>query len=246
MNYKYKNILIKMRLLLTFSPTSEFSYDCIDKHSIQGLIYSLLGDTEYGAYHDLKRFKFFTFSDIFPIGDFKPGESKNLLISSPDERFIRCIENSLKDRNILKFRDCKFEIQEYKPITLKLKNKFISGSPIVLYKDNRKNLYFSFRRDKNLDFFLERLRDNAIKKYNAFYSTDFSLEGNIFDRLKFKKEVAVKLRRRDKEFIIIGNVWRLLEKFRISEENRKFYSFIMDCGLGEKNSLGFGFINPIR
>lgn len=235
-----------MRLLFTFLPNSEFSYDRIDKHSIQGLIYSLLRDTEYDGYHDSKRFKFFTFSDIFPIGDFTPVENKNLLISSPDERLIRSIEDSLKGRDILKLGNYDIKIQGHKSINLRLKNRFISASPIVLYKDNKRDLYFSFRRDKDLNFFLERLKENAINKYNAFYSTDFNLEENIFDRLKFKKEVAVKLRKKDKEFIIIGNVWRLLEKFRISEENRKFYSFIMDCGLGEKNSLGFGFINPLR
>ena len=241
-----KIFFIKMRLLLTFSPTSEFSYDCIDKHTIQGLIYSLLGDSEYGAYHDLKRFKFFTFSDIFPIGDFTIAENKNLLISSPDPRFIRSIEDGLKGRDTLKLGNYSVWIKGYRIINLGLMNRFISASPIVLYKDNKSNLYFSFERDKNLDFFLERLKENAIKKYNAFYSTDFTLKENIFDRLKFRKEVAVKLRKKNEEFIIIGSVWKLLEKFKISGENRKFYRFIMDSGLGEKNSLGFGFINPMR
>ena len=71
------------------------------------------------------------------------------------------------------------------------------------------------------------------------------MKGNIFDRLKFKKEVAVTLRMDNTEFIMIGTVWRSLEKFNINRENGDFYRFIMDCGLGEKNSMGFGFINPI-
>lgn len=235
-----------MRLLITFSSTSEFGYDYVNKHSVQGMIYSLLGDSEYGAYHDSKRFKFFCFSDIFPIGDFTPEGNKNILISSPDVGFIKIMEDSLSSKPTIKLGDYIMNVQKHKVINLELKNKFISGSPVVLYKDNRKNLYFSFRRDKDLNFFLNRLKENAIKKYNAFYSTDFNLDENIFDKLKFKKEVAVRLRKKDNEFIIIGNVWELLEKFRIDNENRKFYEFIMDCGIGEKNSLGFGFINPIR
>lgn len=229
-----------MRILLTISPEAEFSYYSIDKHSVQGLIYSLLRGTEYDGIHDIKRFKFFTFSDIFPISDFKPNESKNLLISSPDEGFIRCIENNLKQRDTLKLGNYAVKIQGYKSINLRLKNRFISASPIVLYKDNKKGIYFSFRRDKDLNFFLERLKENAIKKYNAFYSTNFNLEGNIFDRLKFNKEVAIKLRRKDKEFIVIGNTWKLMEKFRVNEEDRNFYEFIMDCGIGEKNPLDLG------
>ena len=46
--------------------------------------------------------------------------------------------------------------------------------------------------------------------------------------------------------VIIGSVWYLLEKFEISEEMRRFYWFLMECGLGEKNSMGFGFVNPVR
>jgi len=64
--------------------------------------------------------------------------------------------------------------------------------------------------------------------------------------LRFNKEVAVKNVKGGKEFIIIGSVWYLLEKFEISEEMRRFYWFLMECGLGEKNSMGFGFVNPVR
>lgn len=46
-------------------------------------------------------------------------------------------------------------------------------------------------------------------------------------------------------FPVIGSNWELLEKERIKPEERKFYRFLMDVGLGEKNSLGFGFVNPI-
>jgi len=233
-----------MRILIKFTPNEEFLYDEINKHTIQGVIYSLLRNTKYELRHDIKKFKFFTFSDIFPVGDFKPNESKNLLISSPDPDFIGALRDNLGNNETLKFGIHTVEIDEYKIMNLRLRNRFVSGSPLVLYKDNRKNLYFSFRRDKNLEFFLRRLKENSIKKYNAFYSTNFVLEENIFDRIKLKKEVAVRIRKVNREFIIIGSVWELLEKFNI--KNRKFYKFIMDCGLGEKNSLGFGFLNPIR
>lgn len=116
----------------------------------------------------------------------------------------------------------------------------------MLYKDNRRNLYYSFERDRNLDFFLTRLKDNTLKKYNAFYEEALTLEENLFDRLIFKRDVAVRNIKGSSEFIIIGSVWRLLEKFRILREQRKLYAFLMDCGLGEKNSMGFGFVNPVK
>ena len=96
-----------MRLLITFTPTTGINYNAINKHTIQGMIYSLLKNTEYGEYHNIKRFKFFTFSDIFPLGNFIPKERKNLLISSPDPKFIRSIKNDLKERDYLKLGNWK-------------------------------------------------------------------------------------------------------------------------------------------
>ena len=45
-------------------------------------------------------------------------------------------------------------------------------------------------------------------------------------------------------FLIIGSLWKNLEKFNM--DDKKFYKFILDCGLGEKNSLGFGMLNTLR
>lgn len=233
-----------MRMLLSLSPADDFPYDSINKHTAQGFIYSLLRETDFAKYHDHATFKFFCFSDIFPLGDFEAGKEKNLLISSPNRDFIESLRSSIKQKQSLKLGGHEIKAK-YKVIQLKLGTRFISASPIVLYEDNLQNLYYSFERNKDLNFFLQRLKDNAVKKYNAFYSDNFTLNENIFDRLIFRKEIAVRLKKGDAEFIIIGSVWKLLEKFSLTE-HRKLYEFIMDCGLGEKNSLGFGFINPLR
>jgi CRISPR-associated endoribonuclease Cas6 len=37
-----------------------------------------------------------------------------------------------------------------------------------------------------------------------------------------------------------------LEKEYVDKKERKFYKFLLDVGVGEKNSLGFGFVNPIK
>ena len=119
--------------------------------------------------------------------------------------------------------------------------------PKILYKDNAKNEYFSFKRHKDLKFFLERLKDNAIKKFTSYYKLEkFEMDEPIFDSIKLRKEVCVNIRKERNEFIIIGSLWKLLEKAYFRRGTKKFYRFIMDCGLGEKNSFGFGFVNPLR
>jgi len=234
-----------MRCLVTLSPLENFSSDIVYKHDVQGLIYSLLDKREYKWLHESKHFKFFCFSDIFPSDDFIIGKEKHFIISSPSKKFINDVYYSIRRKNVVRLGNCYLKIVKVKKFRIKLKNRFITGSPVVLYKDNRKNIYFSFKRDGDIDFFLKRLKENAVKKFNAFYDDEYNLEEELFDKLQFNKEVAVKNRKIDKEFIVIGSLWRVLEKFNINSWDKKFYRFIMDAGLGEKNSFGFGFINPI-
>jgi CRISPR-associated endoribonuclease Cas6 len=90
---------------------------------------------------------------------------------------------------------------------------------------------------------MERLKDNSLKKYNAYYDLDYYFDGNLFDSFQYDKEVAVRVKKADNMFIIIGTLWKNLEKFNM--DDKRFYRFLMDCGLGEKNSLGFGMINSV-
>ncbi len=86
-----------MRLLVTLKASKSFTYDLSYFHKLQGAIYSLLRDTEYSVLHDKRGYKFFCFSNIFPVPrDYTvaAGEEKMLLISSPDRLFIRTWQKS--------------------------------------------------------------------------------------------------------------------------------------------------------
>ncbi len=232
-----------MRLIIKIIPTSNSSYDSITKHGVQGFVYSLMRDSDYERLHDKKTFKFFCFSDIRPPVDFEIGNEYWLAISSPDKIMIKFLASKIKERDVITINGTQF-FHEEKMLNPKLWRLWITGSPVVLYEDNRSGKYFSFRRNKNLFFYLERLKDNAIKKYRIFSGEkDFWFDGPIFDRMIYRKDVAVKMRKAGEEFIIIGSEWKLLHKFRIEPGLRKFYKFLFDAGLGEKNSLGFGFVN---
>lgn len=233
-----------MRIMIIFQPLSNFNYFNINKHMIQGFIYKLLKDTRFSYYHDIKGFKFFNFSNIFPITDFDKNHTKKLIISSPNSKFIKTVYYSLKSKDEFNLGKNRMFIKDLKVFDLMQNNKFISSTPLVLYEDNKANLYFSFRKNNDFDFFFNRLKDNSIKKYNSFYDDDFSMNDILFDSFELQKEVSVRLNKNNVDFIIIGSLWRYLEKKDV--ENNKFYKFLLDCGLGEKNSLGFGMVNNVR
>jgi len=241
-----------MRLILKLRTYDNAKESKIKKYTIQGMLYSNLIGSKFENLHDLRGFKFFTFSDLFPSGNFVKNDYKNLIISSPNTELINAWYDSFRSKKYLYLSNISFEIISVKKIDLEPKNEFETGSPIVLFENNKENRYFSFEKNKDLQFFLERLKDNALKKFNAFYNEEYYLGDALFDKLIFKKEVAIpntinaheKNNKENMSSVIIGSVWSLLSKSYIENNDRKFYKFIMDCGLGEKNSLGFGFINP--
>lgn len=235
-----------MRLLIEFESLAEMSYHRLYKHTIQGYLYSLLERTNYRTLHDSRHFKFFTFSDVFPLGDLRPGTTKKLLVSSPNPNLIQSMHDASQKNPESYLESLPIRIMKSKIIKLKFRHRLTTGSPIVLYQDNAMNVYFSFKRGGDLSFFLRRLEENAVKKFNSYYQTNYKFEGPLFDKIIFSKEVAVKNVKDGKEFIVIGTTWKVLEKTDIKGEDQRFYDFIMECGLGEKNSMGFGFLNPIR
>ena len=232
------------RLIIKFEPHENNSYDSINKHTIQGFIYSLLKeDSLFDNYHDFKGFKYFNFSNIFPVSDFNVGEIKNLIISSPKQGFIRTLYESLNNKEFFYFGENLMKIKTIKTFQSKLTRRFITSTPIVLFENNRRNKYYSIKSN-DFSFFMDRTKDNALKKYNAYQNGKYDFDGNLFDRFEFDREVAVRVKKADKMFLIIGTLWKNLEKFNM--DDKRFYRFIMDTGLGEKNSLGFGMLNNLK
>jgi len=234
-----------MRVIIKLSPEKFMPMHKVNNHTLQGGIYYLLEGTEFADLHKGSGFKFFTYSNIFPIGDFYPGKEKTFIISSPNDKFINEIYNRAREINYFYLSDSALRITEVKMLKIKSTGRYITGTPIVLQADNKKSKYISFEKGDSVKDFLVRLKENALKKYNAFYDDELTMEHEIFDLLQFRKEVAVTVKKDGRSFIIIGTQWSLLQK-KIPKGYGKFYQFLLDCGLGEKNSLGFGFLNVLK
>ena len=237
------------RLLLTLtSPRDIEDESCFDKHYFQSAIYSALTSQGIISLHEGNRFRYFTFTDFFPSGPMKRGESKKIIVSSPDNKFIGNIAKAFVEMPILYLGNETFHVESLKTYNHSgVPRSFVSGSPVVLYSDSRANRYFSLRDGGDISFFLRRVLENAVKKYVQYTGKPApNLYGPLFDIIRFKKEVSVKVQALRKEFYVIGSVWDLLSVDRGRRVDFDFYSFITDTGIGEKNSLGFGFLNPLR
>jgi CRISPR-associated endoribonuclease Cas6 len=256
-----------MRLLLKLKSKKDNIYDTKYYHKASGFIYSLLKGTPLEILHDLKTYKFFCFSNIFPLPksekgeivyEIKKGEEFNWLISSPYKPFIEILKEKLEEKNEVNIGEMSFSIEDIKKFEIKLPKRnvrLISATPIIIRipernydkynipKEFRKKRYVYWRPNFSFEAFVRQLEENLIKKYEMFYQE--KLDGDflpLFEYFKFKRQTICHFILRGIEIEVVGSIWEFVF-LRMKKRKKKLIKFGIDCGFGERNSLGFGFIN---
>ena len=254
-----------MRLMLKLKALKDFTYDPRYYHKASGVIYSLLKDSPLDFLHDYKSYKFFCFSNLFPLPKNEKGEINysirkgmlmNWIISSPSVFFIRVLEQKFKEKKELNIGEMSFSIEEINSFELKIPRKnvaLITATPIVIRipernydiynipKEFRKKRYVYWRKMYSLKAFIKQIEENLKKKYEKFYGTKINLD-KIFEVYRFKKDAVCYVTLEGRDRMIVGSLWEFYFSY-LGEEQRKILTFGIDCGFGERNSLGFGFIN---
>ncbi|MEM4736652.1 MAG: CRISPR-associated endoribonuclease Cas6 [Nitrososphaeria archaeon] len=243
-----------MRLLLSLESEADAAYDRSYYHKLQGFIYNHLRETPYSTLHNKKGYKFFCFSNIFPIGDIKQGDKRQLLISSPNEDFIKTLAKQLTaDVNI---GDMHFKLKEMKPLDIKLGNNvtIITATPLIfripkrnfsLYGIESNKPYVFWMPSYSVEALIKQIEDNIFKKYKEFYNLDID-EFPIFDEFRHIKSVVSHVIVKGREEKWFGNIFEFkIYGLRYNPTKRKVLKFAIDCGLGERNTFGFGFGNVV-
>ena len=259
-----------MRLLVKMEAISNSKYDKEYHYNLQGFIYGLIKKSSYHDVHDKKGYKFFCFSNIFPVKDLRIGEEFNLLISSPDLKFIDNIEETIKRRIItnskIQIGSMVFQIESTKRFEYNFNQgslvTMITGTPIIVriprdkYKEYQINPpvnydYIFWKNTHPVNLFIQQIENNLLMKYSLYYKNDIVLNINknfrgidynktFIQQFRFKKQIATKINMKGSSHIIIGSLWEFTFNIDI---NREVFRFVLDVGLGERNSLGFGFMN---
>jgi len=220
----------------------------------------MIKETEYKLLHDKKGVKFFCYSNIFPIGDMKTGDKRNVIVSSPDAFFIKILKNNIEKNFVdtkspINIGEMQFEVSQLSLIGTRIRNKgvkLISATPIVIRipeknydkyqipENYRKKGYVYWRPQYSFEAFVKQLEENLIKKYNEFYKTNFEIE-RIFEIFKFIKSVVNHVIIDGREQMMVGSIWEFQFSY-LNPKQKKILEFGIDAGFGERNSLGFGFM----
>ena len=250
-----------MRVLIKLKPKIETNFFFPYYLQVQGLIYHLIKNTKFSKIHSQKLYKFFCFSNIFPEKNsqskiFRKNDLYNLIISSPNKDFLKTLAQNLIEKEEIKIEKAIFILKEIKFFDLSIKKrkklKIVSVSPIIIripkkryqeYKISSKISYPSlyWRPEYPLEAFLRQLEANIFKKYKEYHQKEIE-EFPIFQKLIFKKSVSIPLNLHRQKVNFIGSLWEFHFDF-LDEKTKEILEFAIDCGFGEKNSMGFGFVN---
>jgi CRISPR-associated endoribonuclease Cas6 len=247
-----------MRLEVELNADSELRLDLNYNHHINSLIYRLLfqHDKEFssmlhnrGYVAGNKRFKLFVFSRFMPEsysidGKYmliKPGKCR-LFINSPIEKFIECLGNSL-----LKNGTVRIDRDEYRVNNIYLKDnssfeyetEFRTLSPIVVTTARETDEGLKARTVYiNEPKFTENIKNNLLKKYWLVHG---KLPDNMGIDIEFDQN-TIRSRSKGTLTTIKGITLKgFIAPFnmRCSKDIKKI---AIDCGIGENNSMGMGYI----
>lgn len=239
-----------MRLKISLaSKNSDYLIPYNYNHVLSAIIYRKIADLDLAAkLHFSKDFKFFTFSQIY-VPQFKLTKRGVLsrdgklefYVSSPNDDLIKSLVEGHLENSEVNFKGDKLlveQIELLKQPLFKENMKMKTMSPVMARikreVDGKLKIWDLGPGDER---FYESVQKNLINKYIKFYG-DFN--GDRWVKIRPNMESA-KRRRID----IKGNFHRgFMMNFEIEADSR-LLEFAYDCGLGEKNSMGFGMVEII-
>jgi len=219
-------------------------------HILSAIIYRKIADLDLAAkLHFSKDFKFFTFSQIY-FSDWKRTKkgiiSKDgklyFYISSPNEQLIKSLVEGHLESTEVDFKGKKLLVEQIELLkspsfkeNMKLKTMSPVSASIKREIDGKLKIWDLGPGDER---FYESVQKNLVNKYTSFYG---DYDGDRWVRIKPNMKTAKRRR-----IEIKGDFHRgYMMEFEM-EADPRLVEFAYECGLGERNSMGFGMVDTIQ
>src|SRR3989338_3946280 len=248
-----------MRLLIKLRSLKACAYDKKYYHKLRGFIYGLQRESKVFNRHVLQGYKYFCYSNIFPVEDMRNGERRSLIVSCPSTDWIDWLRGRLEryhdTKKPVEIGEMQFSIEELKSLMPRIgrRAKLITGTPIVLRIPKEKYRHYGISSTRPFEYwrpqydfsaFLKQLNDNLLKKYKQYFGGKLS-NIPLFEEFHFKRSVCVHRIENGVEIPTVGTLWEFGFS-HIDEQQRKVLELGLESGFGELNASGFGFVRVAR
>lgn len=251
-----------MRVLIRLRARADTAYDNSYHHKLRGRIWRALEGTQYDEIHDANRPKPVTYSNPFPPGDMQEGDERTLLVASPDEELLAHVAADLQDDRELNIGEMPFTVEDLSSLSPDVGEPGTSGTlesgTGVLVRippwrfeeygiDSDHDQAEFWRPEHTMEPFVNQVEANLDKKHDL-YCPEYlpgpsDVGGDLFDGYELIKTFALPVTptQGERETWVLSK-WRLDYTVR-DDDHRRHLNLALDVGLGERNSLGFGFMN---
>jgi len=251
-----------VRILVRLRARADTVYDNTYHHKLRGRIWGALEGTAYDEIHDENRPKPFTYSNPFPPGDMAEGDSRTLLIASPDEELLAHIAADLKEEPELNIGEMPLRVEDLSPLDPDVGEPGTSGTiesgTGVLVRippwrfdeygiDTEHDEAEFWRPEHTMEPFQNQIEANLDKKH-GLYCPEYlpgpsECDGALFDGYELIKTFALPVTptQGQRETWVLSK-WRFEYTVR-DDDHRRHLNLALDTGIGERNSAGFGFVN---
>jgi CRISPR-associated endoribonuclease Cas6 len=251
-----------MRVLARLHARADSAYDNAYHHKLRGRLWEALDGTKYDQRHDENRPKGFVYSNPFPPGDLNEGDERTLLVAAPDEELLAHVAAHLKDFRELNIGEMPFTVDEVTALGTDVGEPGSSGTietgtgVLVRIPPWRFDEYGIdvdhdeaefWKPEHTMEPFRNQLEANLDKKHGLFCPEYLpgpsDVDGDLFDGYELIKTFAIPVTvTQGVEETWVLSKWKFDYTVR-DDDHRRHLNLALDTGIGERNSLGFGFVN---
>ncbi|QLH77555.1 CRISPR-associated endoribonuclease Cas6 [Halosimplex rubrum] len=252
-----------MRLLTELSARADAAFTNDHHPKICGRIWSALDGTDYDERHESDEPPGFSYSLVFPPRDMREGDDRYLLVASPDEELLAHVAEDLQDERELNVGEMPFRVEDVTALDPDVGEPGTSGTlesgtgVLVRIPPWQRERYdidgghgdsaTFWRPEHTMEPFRTQIRANLDRKHGLFAPEYLpgpsDCDGELFDGYDLLKTYALPVEVTEgQRMTYVLSKWKLNYTVR-DDDHRRHLNLALDCGIGERNALGFGFLN---
>jgi len=245
------------------SARADAAYDNSYHHKLRGRLWDALDGTAYDQRHDSGQPPGFAYSNPFPPHDMQEGDDRKLLVSSANEQLLANVAADLLEEPEFNIGEMPFHVDDVTSLEPDVGEPGTRGTIetgtglLVRIPPWRCEEYgidhpggdtaVFWRPEHTTNPLRAQLEANLDQKHDLYAHEHLpgpsDVGGDLFDGYELIKTFAVPVTVTEgQEMTYVLSKWKFSYTVR-DDNHRRHLNLALDCGLGERNSLGLGFIN---
>jgi len=245
------------------SARTDAAYQNDYHHKLRGRLWDALDDTKYDQRHDDGQPPGFAYSNPFPPHDMEAGDDRKLLVASPEEELLAHVAADLLEEPELNIGEMPFRVDDVTSLAPDVgepgtRGTIETGTGLLVrippWRCDEYGIDYPggdtavfWRPKHSMEPLRRQLEDNLDQKHDRFAHDHLpgpsDVDGDLFDGYELLKTFAVPVTVTEgQEMTYVLSKWQFEYTVR-DDHHRRHLNLALDCGLGERNSLGLGFMN---